>query len=42
MGRGGVNERKAEPDQGQRNGLPGREGPAPAQLNNPPTDGHQH
>ena len=41
MGRGGANERKAEPNQGQRNGLAER-GPAPPQLTNPPTDGHQH
>ena len=43
LGRGGVNQRQSEPDQGQGNALPGADrGPAPAQLNNRPTDGHQH
>ncbi|HEY0570758.1 MAG TPA: ubiquinol oxidase subunit II [Enterovirga sp.] len=43
MSRGGVNERRTEPDQGQGNALPGAErGPAPAQLNTRPTERHQH
>jgi cytochrome o ubiquinol oxidase subunit 2 len=44
MSRGGVNERnKTEPDQGQGNALPGADrGPAPAQLDNRPTERHQH
>ncbi|WP_414475375.1 ubiquinol oxidase subunit II [Microvirga sp. M2] len=43
LSRGGVNTPKTEPDQGQGNALPGanRE-PAPAQLNNRPTDSHEH
>nr|WP_128562450.1 ubiquinol oxidase subunit II [Methylobacterium crusticola] len=42
LSRGGVNERKTAPDQGQGNALPGADrGPAPAQLNNQPTR-HQH
>jgi cytochrome o ubiquinol oxidase subunit 2 len=41
--RGGVNERRTEPDQGQGNALPGADrGPAPPQLNTRPTDRHQH
>lgn len=40
---GTVNERKAEPDGGQGNALPGADrGPAPAQLNNQPTEQHRH
>ncbi|WP_336491829.1 ubiquinol oxidase subunit II [Methylobacterium nigriterrae] len=43
LSRGGVNERKTEPDQEQGNALPGADrGPAPAQLNNRPSDRHQH
>jgi cytochrome o ubiquinol oxidase subunit 2 len=43
LSRGGVNTPETKPDQGQGNDLPGAErGPAPAQLNNQPTDGHQH
>ncbi len=43
LSRGGVNEKKNEPDQGQGNAMPGAErGPAPAQLNNRPTEKHQH
>ena len=43
MSRGGVNERKTEPDQGQGNALPGADrGAAPAQLNTRPTERHQH
>jgi cytochrome o ubiquinol oxidase subunit II len=43
MSRGGVNERKTEPDQGQGNALPGADrGAAPAQLQNQPTERHQH
>ncbi|WP_418291981.1 ubiquinol oxidase subunit II [Methylobacterium durans] len=41
--RGGVNEPKTEPDQGQGNALPGADrAPAPAQLNNQPTERHPH
>ena len=40
---GEVNERQTEPDQGQGNALPGADRtPAPAQLNTPPTERHQH
>jgi cytochrome o ubiquinol oxidase subunit II len=43
LSRGGVNTPKSEPDQGQGNARPGAErGPAPAQLNNRPSDRHQH
>jgi len=43
LSRGGVNAPRTEPDQGQGNALPGADrGPAPAQLNNRPTDRHQH
>jgi cytochrome o ubiquinol oxidase subunit 2 len=43
LSRGGVNTPRTEPDQGQGNAIPGADrGPAPAQLNNQPTDGHQH
>jgi cytochrome o ubiquinol oxidase subunit 2 len=43
MSRGGVNQRQPEPDQGQGNALPGADRePAPAQLNSPPTETHQH
>ena len=43
MSRGGVNQRQPEPDQGQGNALPGADRePAPAQLNSPPTENHQH
>lgn len=43
MSRGGVNAPRTEPDQGQGNALPGADRePAPAQLNNQPTDGHPH
>ena len=43
LSRGGVNDSKTEPDQGQGNALPGADrGPAPAQLNNQPTERHQH
>lgn len=43
LSRGGVNESKTEPDQGQGNALPGADRtPAPAQLNNRPSPGHQH
>jgi cytochrome o ubiquinol oxidase subunit 2 len=43
LSRGGVNQRQSEPDQGQGNALPGADrGSAPAQLNNRPTDSHQH
>ncbi|MGO4523642.1 ubiquinol oxidase subunit II [Microvirga sp. 2MCAF35] len=41
--RGGVNAPQTQPDQGQGNAVPGADrGPAPAQLNNQPADGHQH
>ncbi|WP_410055011.1 ubiquinol oxidase subunit II [Microvirga sp. Mcv34] len=43
MSRGGVNAPETQPDQGQGNALPGADrGPAPAQLNSQPTDGHKH
>jgi cytochrome o ubiquinol oxidase subunit 2 len=43
LSREGVNEPKTEPDQGQGNALPGADrGPAPAQLNNRPSERHQH
>ncbi|RDI58014.1 ubiquinol oxidase subunit II [Microvirga subterranea] len=43
LGRGGVNAPETQPDQGQGNALPGAEkGPAPAQLNTQPTEGHPH
>ena len=43
LSRGGVNQRQSEPDQGQGNALPGADrAPAPAQLNNRPSDSHRH
>jgi cytochrome o ubiquinol oxidase subunit II len=43
LSRGGVNAPRTEPDQGQGNALPGADRePAPAQLNNRPTEPHQH
>ncbi|AWN37688.1 ubiquinol oxidase subunit II [Methylobacterium radiodurans] len=43
LSREGVNERKGEPDQGQGNALPGADrSPAPAQLNNRPSERHKH
>lgn len=41
--RGGVNQPRTEPDQGQGNALPGADkGLAPPQLINPSTESHQH
>ncbi|MGG5820039.1 ubiquinol oxidase subunit II [Falsiroseomonas sp. HW251] len=43
LSRGGVNQPRSEPDQGQGNALPGADrGSAPAQLNDRPTERHQH
>ena len=43
LSREGVNQPKTEPDQGQGNALPGADrSPAPAQLNNRPSERHQH
>ena len=43
LSRGGVSAPETGPDQGQGNALPGADRePAPAQLNNRPTDGDQH
>ena len=43
LSRGGVNQPRTEPDQGQGNALPGAEkGPAPPQLINRLHQSHQH
>lgn len=43
LSREGVNQPKTEPDQGQGNALPEADrSPAPAQLNNRPSERHQH
>ena len=43
MSRDGINQPKTAPDKGQGNALPDADrGPAPAQLNNRPTERHQH
>jgi cytochrome o ubiquinol oxidase subunit 2 len=43
MSRDGINQPRTAPDQGQGNALPDADrGPAPAQLNNRPTERHQH